>query len=154
MIQGKWFASGSDISEPLSIREVVFGRGRDALDDLSQQTVVYNSEGVAVGTARLWWQNGAFVIGDIGVLPHMRNKGYGDLLVRLCLFKALTHNATRIELTAPSDVSTYFAKYGFQPTPMSGKDTVHMAIRADDVHLSHCGGHCEACPDGACSDRK
>lgn len=154
MIQGKWFSANSDISEALSIRNAVFNRGKDALDDLSQQAVTYNADGTPVGTARLWWQDGAFVIGDICVLPEMRCKGYGDLLVRLCLFKALTHNATRINLTAPKNMETWFAKYGFQSTPMASADMVHMTIRADDVHLSHCGGHCEACPDGGCTDRK
>lgn len=44
MIQGKWFPTGSDVSQPLAIRRAVFGRGRDALDDWAQQVTVYAGE--------------------------------------------------------------------------------------------------------------
>lgn len=33
---------------------------------------------------------GAFWLGDVGVLSDFRGMGYGDLLVRLLLFKALS----------------------------------------------------------------
>ena len=35
MIQGKWFPQGSDLSEALSVRGAVFGRGLDELDRVS-----------------------------------------------------------------------------------------------------------------------
>ena len=42
--RGKWFPTGSDVSQPLAIRRAVFGRGRDALDDWAQQVTVYAGE--------------------------------------------------------------------------------------------------------------
>ena len=84
MIQGKWFPTGSDVSQPLAIRRAVFGRGRDALDDWAQQVTVYAGE-EPVGAARLWWRDGAFWLGDVGVLSDFRGMGYGDLLVRLLI---------------------------------------------------------------------
>ena len=139
MVQGRWFPMGADVSEPLALRMQVFGRGRDARDDLAQQVVVYES-GQPVGAARLWWQDGAFWLGDVGVLSEKRGRGYGDLLVRLGLFKALTHQAREIRLITPAETEGFFAQYGFAP-----EGNGRMAILAQNVHLSHCGGNCADC---------
>ena len=79
MVQGKWFPVGSDISEAISIRERVFGTAADGLDAAAQQVVVYR-EGLPVGSARLWWADGAFRLGALGVLAEERGKGYGRQL--------------------------------------------------------------------------
>ena len=139
MVQGKWFPVGADLTAPLSVRLADFGRGRDALDDISQQVLALDDAERPVGTARLWWQDGAFWAGDVGVLPDARGMGYGDLLVRLLLFKALTHGAVRVCLTPTEETRGFFARYGF--TPEDG----HMAVRAEDIHLSHCGAGCDGC---------
>ena len=113
MVQGKWFPMGSDISEALSVRQAVFAQGEDALDAAAQQVVVYR-EGKPVGSARLYWGDGAFQLDLIGVLPEERDKGYGDLLIRLLLFKALTHNASCIALETPAETRPFFVKYGLR----------------------------------------
>lgn len=143
MVQGRWYPMGSDLSVPMMIREAVFHRGEDALDAAAQQVVVYKEE-VPVGAARLWWQDGAFCMGEVGVLEQERGKGFGDLLVRLCLFKSLTHSAALIRLYTPKETEGFFAKYGL--VPVGEKDgLVTMEIRGENVQLSHCGGHCESC---------
>ena len=81
MVRGKWFPMGSDISEALHIRSEVFGLGEETLDSAAQQVVVYR-EGSPVGSARLYWADGAFRLDRLGVLPEERNKGFGDLLRR------------------------------------------------------------------------
>ena len=129
MIEGKWFAQGADIAQPLAVRAAALGMGRDETDDTAQQVVVYR-EGAPVGTARL---------GGVCVLPQERGRGYGDLLVRLLLFKALTHGASLIALDCPADVEPFFRRYGF------AGENGQLSIRAEDVHLSHCGGHCDSC---------
>lgn len=143
MVQGKWFPVGSDISEAISVRERVFGTAADGLDAAAQQVVVYR-EGLPVGSARLWWADGAFRLGALGVLAEERGKGYGDLLIRLLLFKALTHSASLIALETPPEVKPFFAKYGFQD---DGEEAglCRMHIRGEDVQLSHCGGNCATC---------
>jgi len=143
MVQGRWFAMGSDITLPLSLRMQVFGRGADGIDPMAQQVVVYEGEEPA-GAARLWWADGAFQIGDIGVLESHRGKGYGDLLVRLVLYKALTHSAPLITLETPKETEAFFAKYGFQSEERAS-GLIRMSIRGEDVHLSHCGGNCADC---------
>lgn len=66
-----------------------------------------------MGAARLWWRDGAFWLGDVGVLSDFRGMGYGDLLVRLLLFKALSHGAHFLRLEAPEEAVAFFARYGF-----------------------------------------
>ena len=139
MVQGRWFAMGGDISTPLKLRQAVFGRGQDALDAQAWQVVVYDGD-TPVGTARLWWRDGAFWLGDVGVLEERRGRGFGDLLVRLLLFKALMHSAALIRLDATQDTVAFFAKYGFA----SERGTA-MCIRGQDLRLNHCGGACETC---------
>ena len=153
MVQGRWYPMGSDLGVPMMIRQEVFHKGQDDLDAAAQQVVVFR-EDVPAGAARLWWQDGAFRMGDVGVLPHMRGKGFGDLLVRLCLFKALTHSAALICLETPAETEAFFAKYGFVAT--EEKDgLIAMEIRGEDVQLSHCGGHCESCshPSPECAPK-
>ncbi len=133
MVEGKWFAQGSDIAKPLAIRQTVLGRGRDAVDDLAQQVVVYH-ENRPAGTARLWWSDGVFMLGDVCVLPQYRHQGYGDLLVRLLLYKALTHNAQSVALFSPKDCVAFFARYGF--TAGEEGDVVRMHLHAKDICLS------------------
>lgn len=143
MVQGKWFPTGSDLSQPLAIRQAVFGRGHDALDSWAQQVAVYAGN-EAVGAARLWWRDGAFWLGEVGVLPPCRGKGYGDLLVRLLLFKALSHGARFIRLEAPAEAVAFFARYGFREEGRRDGQTV-MGLAAADVHLDRCCGGCSGC---------
>ena len=123
MIQGKWLPQGSDLSDALAIRTRVFGRSRDTLDDESWNTVVYQ-DGIPVATGRLWWREGAFHLGDIGVLPEYRGRRIGDLTLRLLLFKAQSHYAREVRLLCPPALSGFFARLGFRedgeaaPTPV------------------------------------
>lgn len=154
MVQGRWYPMGSDIALPLSLRRAVFDRGEDALDKHAWQVVVYDGER-PVGAARLWWDDGAFVLGDVGVLEDARGRGFGDLLVRLLLFKALTHSATLIRLAAPKAVAPFFAQYGFTTWGEIENGAFVMSIRGEDVHLSHCGGDCASCghPSPECAPK-
>lgn len=140
MVQGKWVPMGGDLSQCIAIRQVVFQRGEDETDVLAQSVVVYNDEQTPVGTGRIFWQDGAFWLSDIGVLSQYRHQGYGDLLIRLLLYKALTHFAKEICLKPTAESAPFFSKYGF-----TEKETGIMSIWGGAVHLSHCNGHCETC---------
>ena len=144
MVQGRWFPMGSDLSVPLELRRRVFGCGEDAIDAMAQQVVVYEND-IPVASARLWWQDGAFRLGFAGVLEEKRNRGFGDLLVRLLLYKALTHSAEMIRLESPAQTEAFFAKYGFVTDGDTESGLKAMHIRGEDVCLSHCGGNCAEC---------
>ena len=138
MIEGKWFVQGSDLTQPLAIREAVFGRGMDALDAEAQQVMVYR-EGQPVGAARLWRHDGSFHMGDIGVLPAYRGQGYGDLLVRLLIFKAETHHAGCVRLTCAQATRAFFERYGFAAS--DNGDPLEMSLRPGEgcAGCGHCG---------------
>ena len=102
MVQGKWFAPGSDLSELIPVRSAVFGGGRDDLDTSSWNVLVYD-DSIPAATGRIWWENGAFWLGDIAVLEDRRRRRLGDLVLRLLLFKAQSHAAREVRLRCPRD---------------------------------------------------
>ena len=114
MVEGKWLPPGADIAPALSLRREVLSLGRDAQDDFAFQALAL-CRGRAVGTGRIWWQEGDFYIGRLCVLPTARGQGYGDFLLRLLLLKAQQHHARRVLLLAPEGAAPFFQKYGFVP---------------------------------------
>ncbi|NLV57839.1 MAG: GNAT family N-acetyltransferase [Clostridiales bacterium] len=152
MVQGKWFPQGSDITIPLDLRRAIFQRGRDALDGEAQQVVVCDGE-IPVGIARLWWKEGAFYLGELGVLPGARKRGFGDLLVRLVLYKVLVHHGRQVRLAAPPEMVPFFTRYGFTPDEKEAaqKDVISMSLWAQNIRLDACQGGCQGCPTGSVS---
>lgn len=148
MIQGKWFEPGADLSrDALPIRQSVFGRGHDPLDDESWSCVIYQEDQPAA-TGRIWWRDDAFWLGDIGVLPEFRGRRLGDLALRLLLFKAQSHAAREVRLISPAPAAGFFARLGLQT--VSGDDPVEMRIAGDQIELDSC----KNCRKAACPNRK
>jgi len=77
----------------------------------------------------------------VGVLLEERGRGYGDLLVRLLLYKAANHGAKHVKLVCPAGLLPFFARYGFAPEADSEPgDTLTLSAPAE---LSGgCGGRC------------
>lgn len=146
MVEGKWFAPGTDIGPCEAIRRAVFGRGMDAQDAQSWNVVVWH-DGQAAATGRLWWQDGAFWLGDLAVLPDKRGMKLGDLTLRLLLFKAETHAARLLRLTATQDTAAFFARMGFRPEGEGGGDAVPMLLRGEELCLDTCKGCKKDCPN-------
>ena len=149
MIQGKWFPPGSDLSTVLPVRNAVFGRGADDLDVLSWNVLVFE-DSVPAAAGRIWWQDGAFRIGDIGVLESRRRRRLGDLVLRLLLFKAMDHAAREVRLTCPPDVVGFFARLGLRTEPSGDPASVEMVIPGQDIDLDTCRN----CPKASCPNRK
>ena len=147
MIQGKWFPQGTDLAEPLSVRRAVFGRGEDSLDAESQNVIVYE-DGVPAAAGRLWWKDGSFWLGDLGVLSEKRGRRLGDLVLRLLLFKAQSHFAREIRLRCPESVSGFFARLGFQEAHR-GEEDVEMVLPGDRIQLDAC----KSCRKAGCPNR-
>ena len=149
MIQGKWFAPGQDLSEASALRSEIFQRGRDALDDLSWNVVVYQ-DGVPAAAGRVWWEAGAYRLGEIGVLPSHRGRRLGDLVLRLLLFKAQGHFAREVRLLSPADCAGFFSRLGFRPdpaVPSAAGAPVEMLLPGDQIDLDTCKNcHRADCP--------
>ena len=149
MVQGKWFAPGTDLSVLLPVRESVFGRGADNLDASSWNALVFE-DSVPVATGRIWWENGSYWLGDIAVLKEYRRRRFGDLVLRLLLFKAQSHAAREVRLHCPQDLTGFFDRLGFIPLPSDEPDKVEMAIPGDAIDLDTC----KNCPRISCPGRK
>ena len=150
MIQGKWLAQGADLSEALPVREAVFGRGRDPLDAESWNVLVFRDD-VPAAAGRLWWQDGSFRIGDVGVLESERGRRLGDLTLRLLLFKAQSHFAREVRLVCPPDTVGFFARLGFRPDPAASSSGgfVEMFLPGSEINLDSCA----ACKKKNCPNR-
>ena len=148
MIQGQWFSPGKDISLLLPVRQAVFGRGVDALDGESWNTLVFE-DGVPAAAGRIWYREGVYWLGDICVLESRRGRRLGDLVLRLLLFKAQSHSAHEVRLRCPADTAGFFARLGFSSVPGSD-DTVEMALDGSRINLDSCSG----CPKSSCPNRR
>ena len=146
MVEGKWFAPGTDIGPCEEIRRAVFGRGADEMDKLSWNVIVWH-DGVAAGTGRLWWQDGAFWLGDIAVPQDKRGRKLGDLVLRLLLFKAESHAATMLRLICPKETAAFFARLGFKPENEMDGGQVQMMLWGEDLCLDTCKGCKKNCPN-------
>lgn len=149
MVQGKWFSPGSDLSSVLSVRSAVFSRGADDLDSSSWSVLVFQDT-VPAATGRIWWQDGAFWIGDLCVLDSFRHQHLGDLVLRLLLFKAQSHAAREVRLRCPHDLTGFFARLGLQPLCPDEAEVVEMMIEGSAIDLDTC----KNCPKDSCPGRK
>lgn len=149
MVQGKWFSPGSDLSDVLTVRTAVFRRGADNLDAVSWNVLVYE-DSLPVAVGRIWWENGAFRLGDIGVLESFRHKKLGDLVLRLLLFKAQSHAAREVRLLSPRNLTGFFDRLGLQCLPSDDPANVEMMIPGDQIDLDSC----KNCPKASCPNRR
>ena len=133
MVQGKWFAPGEDISPLITVRESVFSRGADDLDPLSWNALIYE-DGVPCAAGRIWYRDGAYWLGDIGVL---------------LLFKAQSHAASEVRLRCPAGTEGFFARLGFTACSAVSGET-EMMIPGDRIDLDTC----KSCPKSGCPNRK
>ena len=148
MVQGKWLAPGEDLSLLLPVREAVFGRGTDVRDAESWNVLVL-SDSVPAATGRIWWQDGAFWLGDLAVLEEYRRRHLGDLVLRLLLYKAQSHSAREVRLISPADLTGFFSRLGFLACFTEQGET-EMMISGDRIDLDTC----KSCPKTGCPNRK
>lgn len=148
MIQGKWFAPGEDISILVPVRRSVFGREADSLDTESWNALVFE-DNIPAASGRIWYRDGSFWLGDIGVLESCRGHRLGDLVLRLLLFKAQAHSAREVRLLCPPDVIGFFSRLGFRVVSAGPEDT-EMVIPGDQIDLDSC----KSCPKKDCLNRR
>ena len=150
MIQGKWFAPGEPLAKDLlSVQEKVFGVSGKAHDPEGWNTLVFMDEEPAA-SGRIWWQDGSFWLGNIGVVPSLRGRRLGDLVLRLLLFKAQSHAAREVRLVCPPDLTGFFARLGLREDGSAGEGLVEMMIPGDRIDLDTCA----SCPKSSCPNRK
>ena len=150
MIQGQWFSPGKDISSLLPVRLSVFGRGTDDLDGESWNALVFE-DGVPAACGRIWYREGVYWLGDIGVEESRRGRRLGDLVLRLLLFKAQSHAAPEVRLLCPPDTAGFFARLGFSAVPGStDPNGMEMMIEGSRIELDGC----KSCRKSGCPNRR
>ena len=151
MIQGKWFAPGENLSEEiLPLRAEIFGTRDAARQDFLGWNALIYEDGHPAASGRIWWEDGAFRLGDIGVKPDFRGRRLGDLTLRLLLFKAQSHAAKEVRLCCPESVSGFFARLGFAPESTPENGLVEMLLPGDSISLDSCAN----CAKADCPNRK
>ena len=94
-------------------------------------------------------RDGAFWLGDVGVLPSCRGQKLGDLVLRLLLFKAQNHFAREVRLRTPPETEGFFARLGLKEAAREG-GLVEMVIAGEEIDLDSC----KACKKTDCPRRK
>jgi predicted N-acetyltransferase YhbS len=84
----------------------------------------------------MYYDDGAFWLDSLAVREDLRGRGYGDLLARMMLDRALRHAAREIRLYAARGCEGFFRRYGFMEEP--GGDAL-MSVKAEDMRLGGCG---------------
>lgn len=83
------------------------------------------------------------VIRQIAVLQSCRGEGFGDMLLRLLLFKAQRLNAKQITMYAPISDVEYYKKFGFEGEALSGSNNPYISMRVsagDVIYPRECDG--------------
>lgn len=156
MIRGRYLMSGEDIAPVLALRRAVFAEELertdlsipDEFDDMAVYACVYDEDGCPRATGRLHIDlDDRFLIDMICVERSVRRRGYGDLVVRMLLGRALDMNAPGIYVRSVPNARDFYARYGFAPVEAPLADgRVLMCVKADGVVFDRaCGGGCAGC---------
>jgi predicted GNAT family N-acyltransferase len=148
MISTKWF-QGNNLNEVLSIRNEVFVNEfnfdissiYDEYDSFGKNVLVYINE-KAIGTGRLIFNNGKYVIDNLCVLKEFRNNSYGELIIRMLVRKAVDMGAEKTysyidntDIISASKIKGIFEKIGFIMD--KEEDGKSIMVKYGDI-----GGHC------------
>lgn len=147
MISTKWFQN-NDLDDVLKIRTAVFVNElnfdtslvHDEYDSFGKNVLVYDN-GNAIGTGRLIFNDGKYLIDKLCVLKEYRNNSYGELIIRMLVRKAVnmgaekTYSYINLSDNSLSKIQAIFEKIGFIiDSEVNGKLTM---VKYGDV-----GGHC------------
>lgn len=148
MISTKWFQN-NDLGDVLKIRTEVFVNElnlnnssiHDDYDSFGKSVLVYDN-GKAIGTGRLIFNDGKYIIDKLCVLKEYRNNSYGELIIRMLVRKAVDMGAqktysliNKADLSTESQLQGIFHKIGFVS---DGEENGNLImVKHGDV-----GGHC------------
>jgi GNAT superfamily N-acetyltransferase len=148
MIRGKFLTSADDTRAVMDVRarvcqaEGLPGGGADDRDTMAVYALVFDEQDVPSGSGRLYLDDDRFTLGCVGVLPHRRGLGLGDLILRMLLYRAQELGAPEVFVEAAPQHQAFYAQYGFQPDEeQSGR----MRVKADQIDPGGCHGSKHGC---------
>lgn len=141
MISTKWLQE-DNLEEVLKIRTAVFENELnfereyiyDDYDSFGKNVLLYDS-GKAVGTGRLIFKDGKYLIDKICVLKEFRKNAYGELIIRMLVRKAVDMGAEKTYVHIDNTLRNLFEKIGFIVDSEAEEKLI--MIKYGDV-----GGHC------------
>ena len=168
MIRAFFLLGDQDLSAALKIRDEVFVNEqgfsaeleRDDMDMRAVHAVLEDDDGPC-GTARLFFDEGRWHIGRMAVLKEKRGRGYGDLMLRMMVDKALNADVDELYVGAQKRAQGFYDKLGFlvcgEEYLEEGCLHVPMLLTAERAHnvlFGGCGGQCGACAGcGGCGKK-
>lgn len=143
MVSTRWFQGTENLEICFGIRKSVFCDElnmssefiSDIYDEFSFNVVLYEDE-KAVGTGRLIFSDGKYLIDKICVLSKYRGSSLGELIIRMLVRKAVTIGAKQTYSVLDLKYKRLFEKVGFKETSLDSVGNCLM-LKEGDV-----GGHC------------
>ncbi len=143
MVSTRWFKGIENLEICLEIRKKVFcdelnmdcGFISDIYDEFSFNVVLYEDE-KAVGTGRLTFKDGKYLIDKLCVLSEYRGSSLGELIIRMLVRKAVTIGAEKTYSVINKRCRKLFEQVGFKEISLDSKSNCIM-VKEGDV-----GGHC------------
>lgn len=147
MITGKFLTSNDDIDMILEIRGQVFpGKAvRDDIDALAIYALTFSEDGTPGSSGRLFMDDDNVVTIDlVGTIPRLRWQGLGDLVMRMLLYRVLEMKLPSVKLDSPTELTSFFSRYGFKPTEKQSDDIVRMTALNSEINIEGTCKHCAA----------
>ena len=159
MLKGYWLLGTRDNLENVQkLREEVFvyeqgfpiESERDELDERSLHVALYNGEEL-IATGRLTpLAQGEYKIGRLAVKKAERGKGYGSMVIRMLMDRALDAGAAKLIISSQLHAMDIYAHFGFEVAGEEyleeGKPHRKMVATRETARFPRkCGANCASC---------
>lgn len=103
-----------DIRQRVFVEEQGFEEEFDTTDKRSIHVVVYDDEGRAVGTGRMFaGEDGVYSIGRVAVEKSARGRGVGECVMDRLVDECRRHHAKKVQLWSQEQAVGFYEKTGF-----------------------------------------
>ncbi len=143
MFSTQWHFGLADFEDCKNIRTRVFvdelgytpEQAFDWFDGIAAHLLVL-LEGKPIATARIFPTEDSTRIDSIAVLPEYRGQHYGDLCLRVLLYKAANLTVDTVTAFCPPEITGFLTRMGFTPvgTPRESDGAVFLQVKNDEVN--------------------
>lgn len=104
-----------EIRETVFIKEQGFQNELDSIDDTAVHMVMFDGDGEAVATCRIFWDEGmgSYILGRLAVVKKHRGKNIGTVMVEEAEKYVKKSGGEDIVLHAQCRVADFYKKLGF-----------------------------------------
>jgi len=139
MILIKWYSGKEDLTDAHTVRAKVFINEQnvppelelDDKDNISKHIVIYD-DNKAIAAGRLLEENGEYLIGRIAVLKEERKNGYGNIVVKNLIQRAIKDGAKEVKVHAQIRAAGFYERLGFI---RAGEEYIEEGTNIAHVHM-------------------